>query len=530
MHKNNYSALLHKLSMSEKKILETLEKNPAGLSISEIAEQSKLHRNTVTTVIKKLQENGKVELKKLGSAKLYYLKKYSSLHKLESGYKGKNISVGIGVSDLQDGYQAAISAAKQAAMQSSKGKKPSFSLVFVSSKYNPQIDKVVKGINTVLGKNWIGCTTDKELNSILNYSEGTIEVLCIDTKYMHFGIGISEDYRKNPPEEAKKATMKAIENCPAERSRFATAQFMRGTKKSFAELVKNPPYFVLTLIGGTYYKNKKVVPGKESEFLEGIKSVVGPFLPIIGASASSEIEEMLNYTGENYVFANGKYYKDGAVVCFVVSELYFSYGFSHSYVPTDIRGIITKTSKDKKIIEEINDRPSVEEFRKGVSKIRKKFSLDEIFEKIFARKYENVLLFIKYPALIIDSFGNSYPLAFRPDPEGKVIIAPQRIDKNISFVLGKYDKNKATEETPNSIKKMIKNIGTPIFCLIFSCAARGFLLHKSGLMNKFVNNLNNILQSYLGFYANGEIGGTKEFRFMGFSDTYLIVFDKIITE
>jgi len=519
--------------MSEKKILETLEKNPAGLSISEIAEQSKLHRNTVTTVIKKLQENRKVEFKKLGLAKVYYLKKYSGLHRSEGGYKGKNISVGIGISDLQNGYQAAISAAKQAAMQSSKGKKPSFSLVFVSSKYNPKIKEVVKGINIILGNNWIGCTTDKELNSIIGYSEGTIEVLCIDTKYMHFGIGISEDYRKNPAEEAKKATMKAIENCPAERSRFATAQFMRGTKKGFAEIVRNPPYFVyfvLTFIGGTYYKNKKAIPGMESEFLEGIKSVIGSFLPIIGASASSDIEKMLNFNAENYVFANGKYYKDGAVVCFVVSELYFSYGFSHSYIPTDIRGIITKTSKDKKIIEEINDKPAVEEFRKGVLKIRKKFSLDELFEKIFARKYENVLLFIKYPALIIDSFGNSYPLAFRPDPEGKVIISPQRIDKNISFVLGKYNKNKATEETPDSIKKMIKNIGTPIFCLIFSCAARGFLLHKSGLMNKFVNNLNNTLQSYLGFYANGEIGGTKEFRFIGFSDTYLVVFDKIITE
>ena len=137
--------------ISEEKILEILEKNPSGLSISEIAKKSGFHRNTVSSIIKNLLIEKKIEEKKVGVAKVYYLKKYSGIHKSEIGYDGKNIKIGIGVSDLQDGYNAAISAAKQAVMQSSKGGEPTFSLVFVSSRYNDQIQKVVKGINKILG-------------------------------------------------------------------------------------------------------------------------------------------------------------------------------------------------------------------------------------------------------------------------------------------------------------------------------------------------------------------------------------------
>ena len=515
----------------KEKITKVLEKAPAGLSISEIAEKAGLHRNTVSNLIADLMEEDIVRMRKLGNAKVFYLTKYAGLHEHELGYKGENISVGLGVSDLEDGYKAAVSASKQAVNQACPGEEPSFSLVFVSSRYNEQIEEVVKALNSILGENWIGCTTDREINSILGYCEGTINVLAIKTKYMHFGIGISEDYRRNPVEEGKKATIQAIENCPVDRSKFATMEFMRGTRNHFREIVRQPPYFVLTLIGGTYYENKRPIPGMESEFLEGIKSVVGPFLPIAGASASSDIEKMLEFEGKNYVFGKGNFYNRGAVVCFIVSELSFIYGFSHPYVSTEIYGTVTKISENKKIIE-INNRPSQEEYKRLVSKVKDKFSIEEVFEKIFARKYKDILVFLKYPALYKDVYGNTYPLAFRPEPEGKILVSPQKISENTNFAIGKYDKKKAVEETPSMIKSIIeeKHNMNPVFGLIFSCAARCFLLYKTGKIEKFMENLNNVLNTYVGFSANGEIGGTKEFRFVGFSDIFLIFFDRTIIE
>ncbi|MEM5861110.1 MAG: FIST N-terminal domain-containing protein [Candidatus Aenigmatarchaeota archaeon] len=513
--------------MSREKIIEALEKRPSGLSISELAEATGLHRNTVSKIIEELEKSGEVKMKEVGKAKIYFLKTYEAIHTTLYGYRGVNISIGIGISDLSDGFNAAVSAAKQAAMQSSKGAMPTFSIVFVSSKYNSQIDKVVQGINKILGTSWIGCTTDREINSILGYSEGTIQVLCIDTPHLYFGVGVSENYRKDPFEEGKKATMQAIENCPIDRSRFATTQFMRGSKKSFTEIIKNPPYFILTFIGGTYYENKVIIPGMEGEFLDGIKEVVGSFIPIVGASASSKLEDMMEFKGENYVFANGRYYKYGAVVCFVVSELQFSFGFSHPYDLTNVYGVITKISKDRKTIEEINNKPAKEEYKRLVSSIKERFSLDAVLEKIFAKKYEDVLLFIKYPAIFVTTLHEGFPLALRPSLDNKTLISPQKVTENMSFVIGKYNKRKTVEATPNSIKEDIK-ADRPVFALLFSCAARGFLLHKTRTMDKFVKNLSSLLPSYIGIFANGEIGGRKEFKFMGFSDIYILCFDKMV--
>ncbi len=508
--------------MTDKKVLETLEKSPTGLSISEIAEKSKLHRNTVATVIKKLQDKGEVELKKVGLAKVYYLKKYSGLHKMESGYKGKNISVGIGISDLQKGYQAAISASKQAAMQSSKGANPSFSLVFVSSKYNPQIKEIVKGINKILGKNWIGCTTDKEINSVLGYSEGTVEVLCINSKYMHFGVGLSEDYRKNPVEEGKKITLEAIRNCPADRSKFATAQFMRGTKKGFADIVKNPPYFVLSFPGGTYFKNKVPMLGLESEFLDGIKEVLSNYIPIIGGSAASDFDKLVNYEGENYVFANGNYYKKGAVVAFVVSELYFSYGMEHGYIPTDKHGRITKVSGNGKIIEEINGKPAVDEYCRLVGINKKEFLKASM-------KYQCI-----NPILVSDTVGNIFPIAIGANPDEKTLFSYQKLRENVNVGIGKYNEDKSLNATPNYIREIRKDhqVSGVGLQLLFSCIGRRIMLKErvSEVLEKINVELGGA--SYIGFYSNGEIGAIRNqsSRYNNFTDTFFIVFDKLMTE
>jgi len=407
-------------------------------------------------------------------------------------------------------------------MQSSRGKKPSFSLVFVSSKYNSQIDKVVKGINKIIGfENWIGCTTDKEINSVLGYCEGTIEVLCIYTKFMHFGIGISENYRKNPVEEGRKATLQAIENCPVDRSKFATTLFMRSAKKSFIDLTKNPPYFVLTLVGGTYFKNKKAIPGMESEFLEGIKEVTGPFIPIIGASASSNAEEMLNYKGENYVLANGKYYKEGAVVCFGVSDLYFSYGAEHAYIQTNKYGTITKISKNGRIIEEINNKPAVDEYCKlaGIKKTKfLKASLE--FQCV-------------NPIQIFDTFGNIYPVPCGTT-DGKTLFSYQKLSKNLSINIGKYDENKSVNATVNTLKEIKAEFPkTDIgFLLLFSCIGRRIMLKEK--VHKVINKINTVLNNapYVGFYTNGEIGSKKNSppRYNNFTDTFFVVFDKIMVE
>ena len=510
--------------MSEKKVLETLEKNPTGLSITKIAERLKLHRNTIAKIIKKLEENGKIELKKVGLSKVYYLKRYSGLHKLQLGYQGKNISVGIGVSDLEDGYKAGVSAAKQAAMQSSKGEQPTFSLVFVSSKYNPQIKEVVRGINTILSTNWVGCTTDRELNSVLGYSEGTVEVLCIDTKYMHFGVGLVDNYRKNPQKAGRDATMEAIENCPVNRSIFATTQFMRGTKKAFVDIIRNPPYFVLTFPGGSYYfKSKQPIIGMESEFLDGIINAVGPNIPIIGATASSDvIKVMKENVGDNYQFAYGKVYSKASIVIFIVSDLYFSCGLEHGYKQTPRIAQLTKVTGNNRVIEKINNKNAVEEYCRLINVNKREF---------LKNPWSYTLI---NPVALIDADGNTYIKTIGPNPDGKTLYSLAKLIENSNIEIlsfnGKTVVNALSDAVSQSRKGYEdKNI---VFTLVSSCSARRLVLGDkiTPVLKVFKSKHGEV--PFFGFYSFGEIGSRKnrQPQYNNQTVTTLVIYDDLLVQ
>ncbi|MFB6216547.1 MAG: FIST N-terminal domain-containing protein, partial [Candidatus Aenigmatarchaeota archaeon] len=433
--------------MSEQKILDCLEEHPAGLSISDIAEETELHRNTISPKIEELVEDGEVEKKEVGTAKLYYLKEHAGLHEMESQYEGENINVGIGVSDLSDGFDAAQSAAKQAANQASGGEQPTFSLVFVSSEYNDQIEQVTKGFNKILGEDWIGCTSDSELNSILGFSQGTLEVLSINSKYLHFSPVLVEDYRDDPETKAEKATQKAVSQANIERSVHATSQYMRSTKKSFSDIIKNPPYFVLTFPGGAYInEDHELVPGREVEFLQGIKNTLGPHIPILGGSASLKVEK--NFSGEvgaNYVFANGKYAKSGAITCFVVSELYFSYGLEHGFKPTNKNTVITDISGNGRIINELNNKPALEEYLKLLGK-----SEDEISKK-------SIQNFIKNPISIFDASQNIYPKVSIPSPNDDPFLEGSfKYGKGQSVMISEFDLEKSIDALKGSIDNSLE--------------------------------------------------------------------------
>lgn len=508
--------------MSEEKILEALEDHPAGLSISDIASESDLHRNTISPEIKELVEDGKVEEKKVGTAKIYYLEEYSGIHDMDSQYEGENIQVGIGVSDLSDGFKAAQSAAKQAANQAAGGEEPTFSLVFVSSKYNDQVEEITKGFNKILGEDWIGATTDKELNSMIGYSEGTIEVLSIQSKYLHFSPVLVENYREEPVKKAEKATEKAVDEANVERSVHATSQYMRSTKKNFSDIIKNPPYFVLTFPGGVYFEDEKPILGRESELLQGIKNSIGSYIPIIGASASSDAEKLGQRKATNYIFSGGKYTKDGAVICFVVSELYFSYGLEHGYETTEKTGLITKVSNNGRRIEEINNNTALDEYSNlsGMSK-------EKLLEKF--RNAESMK-----PIGVPDIDGKTYPISAGLNSDGKTLFSYFKLRENTPINIQSFDKEKSIGTGKNLFEKIKSQYPQtkPVISLIFPCMGRRISLRDD--LKKSVKNIKEAHEEapFIGFYSNGEIGGErgKQARYNNYTITALTIFDKLQTE
>jgi len=54
-------------------IVDILKKNPAGLTISEIAEKAATSRHTVSVVLAELKGEGRLSIREVGAAKLHYL-------------------------------------------------------------------------------------------------------------------------------------------------------------------------------------------------------------------------------------------------------------------------------------------------------------------------------------------------------------------------------------------------------------------------------------------------------------------------
>src|SRR3989338_33558 len=281
---------------------------------------------------------------------------------------GKYISVGIGSSKNKDPYKAGIEAAQKALSQIDK--EPTFSIVYTNAAADQ--NEIVKGINEKLGKNWVGASADKQFDSESAYDKDTVvSVLCIKSNYLHFGVGVAENYRKNPKEEAIKATRIAMKDVKRNPYVDAYIQFTRTKKQEYNNIVRTPPYFILTFVSGAKYNGKKSIPGNEIEFVNGILEIAGPHIPLFGGGAGSDFEEYLYKSkGNNYQFANGKVFQDAAIVTFVISNLYFENNVKHGYLTTENFAAVTKLDKTGYEILEINGKEAVAEYCRltGISK------------------------------------------------------------------------------------------------------------------------------------------------------------------
>lgn len=61
--------------MKDDKIIDILEENNLGLTITELVEKSGFSRSTVRTILARLEGAKRVIIKRVGMAKLYSLKK-----------------------------------------------------------------------------------------------------------------------------------------------------------------------------------------------------------------------------------------------------------------------------------------------------------------------------------------------------------------------------------------------------------------------------------------------------------------------
>ncbi len=88
-----------------------------------------------------------------------------------------------------------------------------------------------------------------------------------------------------------------------------------------------------------------VTPGCEEDVLEGIESIVGPDVPIVGGSAADNSVE-----GNWFVFGSAQREAEGVIVSVLFPSVPVSLAYQNGYSPTEHRGVITK-SDGRKVFE-----------------------------------------------------------------------------------------------------------------------------------------------------------------------------------
>ena len=433
--------------------------------------------------------------------------------------KGKYLSVGIGVSKRKNAFQASLDAAHAAVNDC--GGPPNFSIVYTNSDY-PQRE-ILRGINKVLGSDWIGVSADKQFNNFVGYDEElVVSVLCLKSDYLHFGVGVAENYKKNPKESAKVATAQAMREVNADRYVDAYVQFTRIKKHDYYKIVRTPPYFILAFASGAKFIKGKAIPGQESEFVSGILEYTGPHVPIFGGSASSSFEKYLEESkGENTQFANGKMYSDAGVVVFCICNLYFATGVEHGYVSSNQYAAITKLDKSGYEILEINNKEPVAEYARLLGISKQEYLKDP-------SKYS-----LTRPFGLVGVDGTTHVKEALPNPDRATLHSTFKLNPNSVMNILDYDEKRTLDTMRIALKKYRAATKSPISISLFcSCSGRRPLL--AGRENEVVQHaIREIPKTYIfGFDSFGEVGATENSSAQSYSQTVtsLVLYDTLLSE
>jgi len=431
--------------------------------------------------------------------------------------KTDRIITGIGNSKKTDSYLAAKEAAQQAIQGFTVA--PDFTIVYTDSSCDPE--GVLKGINEIIGTNWIGVSTDKQFSNKSEYDPSTkISVLTLSSKYMYFGISVADDYRKDPTKKAKEAISQSMAKVKVDRYVEAYVHFSRMKKKEFNEIVKNPPYFVLTFLSGVKVINGKTIVGEESEFIHGILEYTGPNIPMFGGSASSDLDEYINGKADNFQFANGKLYRNAAIVVFVVSNLAFTTTVEHGYDTTNDFAAVTKLSNDGFEILELNGKEPITEYCR-LLKISKEKYFKDPSTFIFSR-----------PFGLVQIDGTAYVKEALPTKNKKTLQCNFQLHKNSVLNVLEFDKSKTLNTLSDIIGKAKTErpkagIALALFCV---CSGRRPLI--KGIEQKEVSAAIKSQIPFFGFYSFSEVGSTIITSPQSHSQTItsLIIYDQLISE
>ncbi|MBD3203876.1 hypothetical protein GF327_06255 [Candidatus Woesearchaeota archaeon] len=442
--------------------------------------------------------------------------------------KNQNIFAATGSSTKNNSYEAAQEAVNMAIDGiTKKGAKegPDFAIIFCNgnkyANHEKSINNFVKGIDEALKKSnpnckWVGCTSEAELSNY-GFSKESCVVMVIKSEFIHFGTGVGKNIYKNPEKATKSALKTALKEVKIDKYVDPYIQFTAMKKKSPSELIKYNPYGIINICAGPL----KSKPGNEEDILDIIKSQVGINIPIIGGSASDDIQRMEKV----YQFCNGKSYKEAVVITSFVSHLKFGFGTQHGFKPSDKTFLVTES--EGRVIKKINNKPAAEVMANAYN-----MSIEELSEWIAEGMQKCMVLNFTNPILVAEG-RNMFKSTVFHAVQGKNIIVGTSIPKNSALTIGEGTRKTIIEASSKAINEATKYAGAdPEFALFFDCCLR-----EMALKEKITDEVKHIKQKmgdkpFIGFYTFGEQGylGNQLTCHVNLTFTSLIFSNKLITE
>ncbi len=279
-----------------------------------------------------------------------------------------SLKVAVGTSTKKDAYTAGKEIAEKTLHK--LGCMPNLFLAFCTINYedNGGLSNFLKGIWSVLPEETVlaGGTITGFLNSDGCYASGAT-ALGINYPNMNISIGHGSNTKRNPKKAARKCIKMIKEQEKNQYSEKILMSFISSTKNPQISLpgmqdvsfINSKILARLSLFMVSFFQKflKKGI-GKEQEVLEEITKNL-PNYNLIHASMTCWAPY-----DRNFQFLNKNIFKDDAVIVLIESDIPLHLDFSTGAKKSDIKFKITKISKDKIIIKEINNKPAFTEFLK----------------------------------------------------------------------------------------------------------------------------------------------------------------------
>lgn len=356
--------------------------------------------------------------------------------------------------------------------------KPDFILLFSTGHYEFEggFEELLKGVWENLSEDTklIGGTVNGFITNEGCFAQG---VAALAVKYDKMNITVS--YGKNTKRNPKKAAKQFVKMIHKKRTNtyknkllithIATLEASKSSGGGENQIVKSK-IGAIVLLGllKIMQKTKQKGFGREDEILAEISKQLPDFNIIHGSSGST-----VNLS-QSYQFFNKNVLTESVVGLTLETDLNFFLNYANAAEKTDVEFKITKISKDKHIIKEINNKPALPEFLRLMNWTKEDFEKTKWIETTSKHpigyiKNNKIIL-----RVILMIMGNYLGSLFR-------------IEKNDAFIL-----KMSTEKMIDSVDELLKP-ENPDFALFVSCTAR------QGLLGLKIFQLQEKLKTYFNY-------------------------------